>query len=81
VKAGIREDRAESRYNRNILIEENTFRIFDDVTLLHAYCVDGLVWQNNTIEKTAAYPDRGREAERFIVEHSDGIFIDELVSE
>jgi hypothetical protein len=39
------------------------------------------VWQNNTIEKTAAYPDRGREAERFIVEHSDGIFIDELVSE
>lgn len=81
VKAGIREDRAESRYNRNILIEENTFRIFDDVTLLHAYCVDGLVWQNNTIEKTAAYPDRGREAERFIVEHSDGIFIDELVAE
>ncbi len=81
VKAGIRENRAESRYNRNILIEDNVFRIFDEVTLLNAYCVDGLVWKGNTIEKTSDYPDRKREAPRFIVEHSDNIFIDELVTE
>lgn len=78
VKAGIYEDRDQSRYNKNILIEGNTFRVFDDVTLLHAYCVDGLIWKNNTVEKTDAYPDRKRDAARFIVEHSDNISIDEL---
>lgn len=81
VKAGISEDRENSRYNKNIVIEGNTFRIFDDVTLLHAYCVDDLVWRNNTVERTDAYPDRGRNKERFFVEHSDNVYIDELDSE
>ncbi|HAV12880.1 MAG TPA: hypothetical protein DCX06_05215 [Opitutae bacterium] len=76
VKAGIQEDRELSRYNRNIKIANNTFRVFDKVTLLDVYCVDGLVWENNTIESTKDYPDRERNAQRFIVQHSDNVVID-----
>jgi len=77
VKAGIRENKETSRYNRNILIENNIFRIYDDLTLLHAYCVDGLTWRNNTIEKTDAYPKRGKSFQRFIVNYSDNVQIDD----
>ncbi len=58
VKAGIREDKQTSRYNRNVRITDNTFRVFDQSTLLNAYCVDGLTWRENTVEKTVAYPPR-----------------------
>lgn len=76
VKAGIQERRDESRYNRNILIENNTFRIFDEVSLLHAYCVDGLIWRNNTIEKTDAYPPLNKSFKRFDISYSDNVIID-----
>lgn len=76
VKAGILEGRSESRYNRNIRIENNVFRIFDEVTLLHAYCVDGLVWENNTIEKTDAYPPLNKDFKWFDISYSDNVFID-----
>jgi hypothetical protein len=39
------------KYHRNILIEENEFHPFD-YTLLYAKSVDGLVFKNNTIEKS-----------------------------
>ena len=77
VGAGVREDREKSRYNRNILIEDNTFRVYDDGPLLHAYCVDGLTWRNNKVEKTNAYPPREREFQRFDVTFSDNVTIDE----
>jgi hypothetical protein len=76
VKAGILEDKETSRYNRNILIENNTFKIYDDLTLLNAYCVDGLIWRNNTVEKTEAYPKTGKLHKRFVVEYSDNVQID-----
>jgi hypothetical protein len=76
VKAGILERREESRYNRNILIENNTFRMFDDLSLLHAYCVDGLTWRNNTVEKTDAYPPLGKSFKTFDISHCDNVSID-----
>lgn len=58
VDSGIREDRAVSRYNRNIRVENNTFRVFDGAPLVDFYCVDGFVWRGNKIEKTSDYPPR-----------------------
>lgn len=78
VKAGIRENKETSRYNRNILIENNIFRIYDDLTLLNAYCVDGLTWRNNTVEKTEAYPVTGKSNKRFVVNYCDNVVIDDV---
>ncbi len=77
VKAGIREDKESSRYNKNVLIEGNTFRMYDDGTLLNAYCVDGLIWRNNTIEQTTAYPARAEKLERFVTNFCDNVQISE----
>ena len=76
VKAGIHEDKETSRYNRNILIENNIFRIYDELPLLNAYCVDGLTWRNNIIERTDAYPEREKPYKRFILNYSDNVKID-----
>lgn len=78
VAAGIKEDFETSRYNRNILIENNTFNVFDDTPLLNIYCVDGLVWRNNKVNKTSEYPARDiKKPEPFIIRHSDNIKIDD----
>ena len=76
VKAGIHERKDESRYNRNVLIEENIFRVFDKSPLLNAYCVDGLTWRNNIVEMTNAYPPRPGETKPFTVNHCDNVSID-----
>lgn len=76
VKAGIREEKETSRYNRNIRIENNLFKQFDQKTLLNVYCVEGLVWKNNQVEETEAYPKSGETAERFVVRFSDGVEIE-----
>lgn len=77
VKAGIREDKETSRYNRNVRIEGNTFRMYDEGTLLNAYCVDGLIWRNNKIEQTSAYPARKKKLERFQIRHCDNVVIED----
>lgn len=77
VDSGIREDREISRYNRNIRIEDNTFRMFDDLSLMHAYCVDGLTWRNNTVEKTDAYPPKNQSFKRFDISYCDHVSIDD----
>ncbi len=76
VKAGIHEDFEHSRYNKNITITGNTFRIFDDASLLNVYCVDGLLWKDNIIEINDEYPPFRVGNERFVVNHSDNIIID-----
>lgn len=76
VRAGIFEGKEISRYNRNVLIEKNLFRMFDDVSLLNAYCVDGLVWRENRVEKTQQYPARKEASEPFVIEYCDHIQID-----
>lgn len=77
VMAGIREDKETARYNRNILIENNTFRVFDDYTLLNVYSVDGLTWRNNTVERTNAYPETTKKGKPFVVSYSDNVEIDD----
>lgn len=76
VMAGIREQKEVSRYNRNIRIEGNTFRIFDSLPLLHAYCVDGLHWSGNRIERTNAYPPQNKGLAPFIITHCDNVKIE-----
>lgn len=55
VNSGIEESkRPISRYNRNIMIENNTFRVFNPC-ILSMYSVDNLTFRNNTIEKNDDY--------------------------
>ena len=76
-RPGIAEDRrAESRYNKNVLIENNTFKIFDN-RILNFYSTDGLIFRNNKIETSTDYPTQHREAKRFAVEHCDNVNIKE----
>ncbi len=78
VGSGIAESqRAISRYNRNILIEDNLFQVFDEGTLVGAYSVDGLTFRNNRIEHTSAYPDRRLHAKPFNIEFSSNVVIEQ----
>lgn len=80
VGAGITENKDTSRYNKNIKVLNNTFRTFDEGLLLQAYCVDGLVWKGNRIEKTTDYPTTRVSNTLFKVESSDNINIDQETS-
>jgi hypothetical protein len=69
------EYREGSRYHRNILIENNTFRIFNS-RILDMYCVDGLTFRNNKIERTADYKQVDDNKELFRFEHSSNVNIE-----
>lgn len=77
VQAGIKTHRETSRYNKNIKIRHNTFRMFDRALLLHAYGVDNLEWKNNKVEKTTAYPALRNNETLFKTEYCDRIYIRE----
>jgi hypothetical protein len=77
VKAGIRENKETSRYNKNMRIENNVFRMYDGGLLLNAYCVDGLLWRSNKVERTSAYPERKNAQKRFEVNFCDNVKIEE----
>lgn len=67
--------RDSSRYNRNILIENNTFRIFSS-PLLRIYSVNHLIFKNNKIISTQAYhPQENLEDKLFNISHCDRIKI------
>ncbi len=76
VAAGIKNNKEHSRYNRNITIENNVFKMFDETSLLKIYCVDNLLWRKNKIEKTNAFPAK-RKLPPFVVEFSSNIKIQE----
>ena len=71
VGSGIYKDREKSRYNRNIRVTGNTFRLFDRPLLLNAYCVDGLEWKDNIIEDTDDYPAIRNNQDYCRIEHCD----------
>jgi len=77
--AGIeKECRATSRYNRNIVIEDNLFRTFGSGSLVQMYSVDGLTIRSNRIETTEAYPPKkGANEKRFDITESDNVSISE----
>ena len=77
VGAGIIENLDVSRYNKNIKVLNNTFRTFDDALLLQAYCMDGLVWKGNKIEKNKEYPASKTNKSLFKVENCDNIKIEQ----
>ncbi len=77
VGSGVRADRETSRYNRNIKIENNVFNVFDATPILDVYCIDGLVWRGNKINKTKAYPARDiKNPKPFVIENCDNVEID-----
>jgi hypothetical protein len=75
VRSGISEEfRKTSRYNRNIRIENNLFKVFGNQTLLSLYSVDGLTFKGNRLERTTVYPARpGPQVPMFNVVNSDNI--------
>lgn len=78
VGPGIKENFEESRYNKNIKVLDNTFRKFDECLLLSAYCVDGLIWKGNKIEKSHDdYPAIRVSKSLFNIENCDHVSIDQ----
>ena len=82
VASGIaKEARKTTRYNKNITIENNLFRVFDSTPLLSIYAVDGLKFRGNRIEKTDAYPPRPETGiGRFVIEDSNNIQTEDPVA-
>lgn len=65
------------RYHRGVIVEGNTFRVFDP-RIASLYCVDGFLFRNdNIVEFTDAYPYEGEETRNFIYEYCDNIIIEE----
>jgi hypothetical protein len=77
VGSGIDEShRAESRYNRGILIEDNLFRMFDTGRIVRAYSVDDLSIRMNRVESTADYPPQNQNEEPFDIQFSSNVAIE-----
>lgn len=72
---GPRESRKESRYNRNILIEGNTFTV-SDPRILNLYSTDSVVFRNNRIIKSDAYDYILPETRAFVTDDCLNITID-----
>jgi hypothetical protein len=69
--------RAESRYNRNIVIEDNLFRFFSPGPIVSVYSVDGITIRRNRYERTTDYPTQGAAAKRFDIVNSDRVTIED----
>jgi hypothetical protein len=81
VSSGIEENKkAVSRYNKNILIENNTFRVFNP-NILHMYSVDNLTYRNNKVIENSEYTlleyFRAMNLKPFMVTESSNIKIEE----
>ncbi|MBE6214529.1 MAG: right-handed parallel beta-helix repeat-containing protein [Rikenellaceae bacterium] len=64
-----------SRYHKNIVIENNTFRTFDP-RILYLCCFDGITYRNNKIEHSTDY-EFGRDVkEPFVIKHCDNVNIE-----
>jgi hypothetical protein len=80
VGSGIEENKKSvSRYNQNILIEKNTFRLFNP-NIVRLYSVDKLTIRNNKIEKTTDYQlsdfFRNMDLQPYMITNSSNIKID-----
>ncbi len=67
--------REKSRYHKNIKVENNVFRGFDN-RLVNLYCVDGFSFRGNKIEMTDDYPVTGTPEDRFIFNNCDNIVME-----
>jgi hypothetical protein len=75
--AGVEEQyRPRSRYNRNIVIENNRFKLFERNPIVAAYCVDGLAIRDNEIEFTSAYPAENLDGKLLELSECDHVTIE-----
>jgi len=66
-------DKEHSRYHKNITVEGNTFRGFDQ-RIVNIYCVDGFVFEGNKIEfSEELYPAYGSAEKQFVVNFCDNV--------
>lgn len=66
-------DKANSRYHKNIRVENNTFRVFDP-RIVSLYCVDGFEFTpGNRIEMTDDYTYAREETRNFVATDCDNI--------
>ncbi|MDE6610871.1 MAG: right-handed parallel beta-helix repeat-containing protein, partial [Muribaculaceae bacterium] len=66
-------DKANSRYHKNIRVENNTFRVFDP-RIVSLYCVDGFEFTpDNRIEMTDDYTYAREETRNFVATDCDNI--------
>ena len=68
-------ENATEGYHRGILIENNTFRVFDP-RILNLFSVEDLTFRNNTIEMTNDYPYGRKGTENFVYHHCNNIVIE-----
>lgn len=74
--AGVAEaERERSRYHRNVVIEDNAFRIFDP-RLVQASFVDGLVFRRNRLETSSKYPPQNAGASPFEIRYCDNVHVE-----
>lgn len=73
------QSRKTSRYNSNIIIEGNTFRIFTP-RLINAYGVNGLIFRGNTVQRTTAYKNLFPAAGAFEINDCDRVDIQPEIS-
>lgn len=64
-----------TRFNRNVLIEDNEFRIVDS-RLVNVTSVDGFTFRNNKVVHSTEYPFTERKEKPFIVERSVNVDIE-----
>ena len=78
VKSGIADEfKPTTRYNRNITIEDNLFRVFSPLPLLCMYSVDGLTFRSNRLERTRDYPLSGVKPQpMFDITDSDNVQVE-----
>ncbi len=62
-------------YHRNILVENNLFKVFDP-RILNLYSVENLYYRNNKIEMTDDYPYKGNTTDNFVYKHCKNIVIE-----
>ena len=63
----VAENRDSNNYNQNVVLKNNLFRIFDP-RILNVYAIDGLVFDDNKIEKTVEYVSKYSTEQNFIIE-------------
>lgn len=61
-----------SRYHRNIVVENNTFETFDS-RIVNLYCVDGFIFRNNKIVMSDKYKTYGDSDKRYVTEYCDNV--------
>lgn len=68
--------REESKYNQNILIENNIFKLCAP-NILYLYSVDGLIYRNNKVEQSTMYSTPWKVKETFVTPQCTNIIIKE----